>query len=293
MAVAKVALRQHGNITRIQLYALGVGDRAIARRVKAGRLYRVFRGVYAVGRPATTQLERAAAAVLACGPGAVLSHFSALSLWGFAKGWPPAPEVMIVGDRRPPGIVVHRTLNLPRRDVRFQLGIRATSPARTMLDCAPRLAEKTRTRTVDDALHTPFLSRSQLADVIDRYPTHRGAKLLIPFVDTTDGPTRSGWEEEFPAFCERFGLPRPRVNTVVNGFEVDGYFEAERLIVELDGYEFHRGRQAFEDDRDRDAEMLAAGLATVRVTWERIQKRSAREAERLRKILGQRRRRAA
>ncbi len=112
-------------------------------------------------------------------------------------------------------------------------------------------------------------------------------------MDTTDGPTRSGWEDEFPAFCEHFGLPRPRVNTIVCGFEVDAYFEAEKLIVELDSYEFHHDRDAFETDRDRDAETLAAGQATVRVTWERIEHRSAREGARLRKILNQRRRRAA
>ncbi len=113
---------------------------------------------------------------------------------------------------------------------------------------------KQRKRTVNDALHTPFLHRSQLAEIIDRHPTHPGAKLLRPFVDTTDGPTRSGWEDEFPAFCKQFGLPRPRVNTIVCGFEVDAYFEAEKLIVELDSYEFHHDRDAFETDRDRDAD---------------------------------------
>ncbi len=291
VAIAKVAGGQQGNITRVQLHVLGVGDRAIAHRVKTGRLYRVFRGVYSVGRPAITQLQRASAAVLACGPRAALSHLSALAAWAFARDWPAVPEVIIVGDRRPPGIIVHRTLSLPHHEIRIQQGIRATSPARTLLDCAPRLEPKQRKRTVNDALHTPFLHRSQLAEIIDRHPTHPGAKLLTPFVDTTDGPTRSGWEDEFPAFCKQFGLPRPRVNTIVCGFEVDAYFEAEQLIVELDSYEFHHDRDAFETDRDRDAETLAAGQATVRVTWERIEHRSAREGARLQTILDRRRRR--
>jgi Protein of unknown function (DUF559) len=291
VAISEVARRQHGNIHVKQLNALGLGKQAIWYRVKQGRLYPVFRGVYSVGRPATTPLERASAAVLACGPRGALGHFSGLASWAFARDWPWTPEVSIVGDRRPPGIVVHRTLHLPRRDIRIQQGIRVTSPARTLLDCAPRLGAKRRKRIVNEALHTPFVSRSQLAEVIERYPTHPGAKLLRPFVDTTDGPTRSGWEDEFPSFCEQFGLPRPQINTIVGGYEVDAYFEAERLIVELDGYEFHSDRQAFEADRERDAEMLAAGRATVRVTWERIEHRSAREAERLRTILAQRRRR--
>ncbi len=109
----------------------------------------------------------------------------------------------------------------------------------------------------------------------------------------TDGPTRAGWEDEFPMFREQFGLPRPQMNTIVDGYEVDAYFEAEGLIVGLDGYEFHSGREPFEADRDRDADMVLADLATVRVTWERIEHRSVREAERLRKILDRRRRRRA
>ncbi len=288
-AIGAVARRQQSNITVKQLNALGLGKQAIWYRVKQGRLYPVFRGVYSVGRPATTPVEQAAAAVLACGPRAALSHFSALPLWRFVKDWPQTPEVTILGDRRPPGIAVHRTLHLPRQELRVQLGVRVTSPARTLLECAPGLAARPLSRIVNEALHTPFLRKSQLAEVIDQHLNHPGAKLLAPFVDTTDGPTRSGWEDEFPAFCADFGLPRPQINPVVGGYEVDAYFEAERLIVELDGYEFHGDRRAFEADRDRDAEMLAGGRATVRVTWDRIEHRSAREAERLRTILAQRR----
>jgi predicted transcriptional regulator of viral defense system len=82
MAIAAIAAKQNGNITRRQLHGLGLSNSAIANRVATGRLHRVFRGVYAVGRRAITPQERAAAAVLACGPGAALSHSSAMALWG-------------------------------------------------------------------------------------------------------------------------------------------------------------------------------------------------------------------
>ena len=131
LAVARVATRQHGNITRRQLLACGLDDEAMAHRVRTGRLFRVYRGVYSVGRPPTTPLERAAAAVLACAPTGVLSHTSAMTLWGFWKRWDTPFEVTVTRDRRPTGITVHITTTLRRPDIRTHLGIRVTSPART------------------------------------------------------------------------------------------------------------------------------------------------------------------
>ncbi len=282
-AIARLAARQHGNITCAQLHALGLSKKAIARRVARGWLHKVHRGVYAVGRPPRTPLERAAAAVLACGATAALSHGSALALWGFAERWEAPLHVTSASDRRHPGIVTHQARGLTRADIRTQLGIRVTSPARTILDCAPGLPKLT--RVVNDALHSPFLTHAQLADVRRRSPTHVGAKLLDPFLSETDGLTRSGFEDDFLGFCERFGLPRPSTNTRVAGHVVDALFADRQLIVELDGWEFHHDREAFETDRDRDADTLAAGLKTVRITYERLRQRPEQEADRLRKIL--------
>jgi hypothetical protein len=288
-AIVALARRQHGNVTREQLLRLGLRPAAIAYRGRTGRLHRVHLGVYAVGRPPVTAFERSAAAVLACGPGAALSHFSALWLWGFVDRCPPRIEVAVALDRRPRGIAVHRLSVLPRRDLRRHQGIAVTSPARALLDCAPRMSRPALGRAVDDALLGPFLSRTHLADLCGRYPQHPGASLLAWFIDPSDGPTRSDWEREFPIFCSRFGLPRPRINAKVCGYEVDAYFETERLIVELDSWGFHQGRDSFERDRNRDADTLAAGLATVRLTWERMTGVPSREARRLRSILAQRR----
>ena len=129
-----LAATQNGNVTRGQLLELGLNDDAIAYRVKIGRLYRVFRGVYAVGRRPITPQEWASAAVLACGPGAVLSHSSAMALWGYWRHWDKPLEVTVVGDRRTPGIRVHRSATLRRRELTAHLGVRATTPARMLLD---------------------------------------------------------------------------------------------------------------------------------------------------------------
>jgi Transcriptional regulator, AbiEi antitoxin len=280
-----IARRQHRIITRAQLLALGLSPDTIKRLVRAGWLHREHLGVYAVGTPATTPLERAAAAVLACGDGAALSHASALALWGWAKRWPNAVHVTTQSDRRPSGLIVHRSTKLERADIRTHLGIRTTSPARSLLDCAPTIPI---TRPVNDALRSRFLTQAQLADVCARNPKHPGTKLLIEFLDLTSGPTRSEFEDAFPGFCQAFGLPVPRMNVIVCGYEVDAYFPDHGVIVELDGWAFHRDRVTFESDRNRDADTLAAGLVTVRITWARMTTDPQHEADRLNGILEQR-----
>jgi very-short-patch-repair endonuclease len=293
ICIARLADRQHGNVTRRQLVELGLSDDAIAYRVGLGRLHRVHAGVYGVGRPPKTALERAAAAVLACGVDAALSHVSALALWGFVKHWPTRFDVTIPGNRRPKGIAVHRAKTLQRPDLRRHHAIRVTSPARTLLDSAPTLTDRAFTRAVNDALLSQHLKRWQLAELLERCGSHPGTALLTPFLTHRGGPTRSEFEDAFLAFCERFRLPRPVVNTRVAGHEVDAFFEAEQLIVELDGYEFHSSRDAFERDRDRDAEAMVSGIGTVRITWLRLIDESEEEAARLHAILRARRGRAA
>jgi hypothetical protein len=124
---------------------------------------------------------------------------------------------------------------------------------------------------------------------VRRFPYHPGCARLAPLIARRGGLTRSDFEDAFLAFCGRFGFPAPIINTTVCGHEVDALFAAERLIVELDGWDFHRERDVFESDRNRDADTLAAGLATVRITWERLAESPDKEAERLDAILARRR----
>jgi hypothetical protein len=282
-----IAGRQYRNITRQQLLGLGLSRDAIGRRVRKGALYRVHPGVYSVGGPPVTALERAYAAILAAGPNALLSHSSAMTLWGFYKRWDAPFEVTTPCDRRPKGITVHlsRTLATPDRD--RQLGIPVTSPARTTLDIAPRLNDRLQ-RTVDGALLTPFLSRALLAEAIELHPGHPGTKLILPFITTADGPSRSGWEISFPDWaCAVLGS-RPIRNARVNGREVDNYFPEAWLIVELDSWEFHQTRTAFEDDRERDTDNLVHDIETMRLTWNRYYGAPQREADRLKLIYARR-----
>ena len=230
-------------------------------------------------------VSRAAAAVLACGDGAVLSHASAASLWGLGIRWAFSLEVTAEGRRERPGILTHRCPSLKRRDITRQLGVPVTSPPRTILDIAPRLTVKQRTRLVNDARRDGFLHPDSFTDILARNPYHPGARLLTPFADTSANPTRSPFEDDFLAFIQKYRLPTPQINVTVGGREVDAYFPGHHLIVELDGWDYHKDRDAFEDDRERDAENLRHRLNTLRITKQRMTQTPDREAERLQEIL--------
>lgn len=287
--IAALAREQRGYVTRRQLLALGMSAHVIEYRIATGRLLRVYNGVYAVGHEPTLAHDRAFAAVLACGPGAVLSHASAASVWGIYRRWETPFHVSITGSpRRRDGIRVHR-VKLDPSDRDSQLGLPVTSPARTLIDNAPDLTDKALTRAVNDLRLQHYLVLDDLAAAIDRCFGYPGVPRLREFVETPTGPTRSEFEDAFKAFCKRYGLPQPLTNEPLAGFEVDAYFHAERVVVELDGEPFHSDRDSFERDRERDAALLALGFVTVRITWTRLIETPQREAARLLAILEQRR----
>jgi hypothetical protein len=271
--IATTAAKQHGHVTRAQLMEVGIGHARIQRWCASGRLTRVHAGVYALGYRHSEPLAVAMAAVLACGDGAVLSHESAAALWGWRR-WPTVPEVSTTWERRKPGIRAHRTRSLPRADRTRQLGVPVTTPERTIREIESRLTRKQFTRMVKDA----WLERR-----LDKAAVTR----LLGYAAE---PTRSEFEEAFRRFCRRFGLPKPLMLASVNGHEVDALFSAQRLVVELDGWEFHGDQVAFASDRERDADLLDFGYETVRITWERLHETPEREAARLKRILARRER---
>ena len=227
--------------------------------------------------------------MLACGPGAALSHSSAMTLWGYWRQWDRPFEVTVVGDRRAKGIRIHRSTTLRRRDITTQLGISVTTPARTLIDMSPRLKDRALKRAVNNALNSMWLSEEQLVETLARHPTATGSKRIAKLIGQEGTPTRSGWEDDFPRFCADHGLPAPVMGLPFHGYILDAVFVAERVIVELDSWPFHKGKIPFEADRERDAETLARGFVTVRVTEERLEQRAKTEAKRLHAILKRRR----
>lgn len=277
--IARVAAKQHGHVTRRQLFDLGLGRRSIAQRLASGELVRVHAGVYAVGYERVEPVARAMAAVLACGDGALLSHDSAAALWGMRR-WPRIPEVTTPEHRRRPGIDTHRSRTLTCADRRVELNIPTVSAARAILDIAPLLSDKQLTRAVQDA------RRAGKIKPTDLHRLHLRCPRLRQLVDPTQNPTRSGLEDILIPWLRQHGLPIPILNTHINGYEVDALFRHHQTILELDGWEYHKDHPQWLADRERDAHHLSFGYPTVRVTEDRLTKH---EAERLRRTVSRRR----
>jgi hypothetical protein len=273
--VAELAERQHGVVARRQLMTLGVGRGGIDRRVRAGRLHRVHAGVFAVGHRHLSRHGRWLAAVLACGSGAMLSHRSAAALWGMLVTSGSRIDVVTPTRTRHnrEGIALHRVRSLHEEDCATTEGIPVTSVSRTLIDIAPVVLPRQLRRAVDEAERLEFFDLTAVDRLIQRSHGHRGLRSLRLVLRDFRGPpalTRSELERRFLALCSEAGLPRPQVNVLVAGYEVDVVWPAWRLVVELDGYAFHRDRTAFEEDRERDAVLQLAGYRVLRITHRRL-----------------------
>jgi len=247
--IARVAARQHGVVTIEQLVTAGVASSSVSRRVQAGRLHRVFRGVYAVGHAGLSSEGRWIAAVLACGEGAVLSHRSAAELWGMLEAHGPPVHVIArrSAGRKHRGLRAHRSPSLTLHETTSHRGIAVTTPARTLADL----------RHVE----SPGMVRKAI----------RQAEYLgLPLGEIQTDGTRSDLERAFLLLCRRYRLPAPEVNQRIGPYTVDFLWRDRRLVVETDGYATHRGRQAFEDDRARDSHLTALGYNVLRFTYHRL-----------------------
>jgi very-short-patch-repair endonuclease len=284
--IAGLAARQHGVVSRDQLTDAGIRAGAIDHRRRTGRLQLVHKGVYAVGYQSDSPLTRAMAAVLACGPGAVLSHRSAAALWEI-RAWSAAVEVSAPSRHSHVGVVVHRARTLTRRDTTIHHGIPVTTIARTLIDVADTLDDAALARAVNEARVIHRIQLNELARRLAETRGRRGAHRLRSFVDSPAAPTRSALEDAFLSFTERHQLPRPEVNQRIAGYEVDMLWRSERLVAELDGRRFHDHLDGFERDRDKDANLMAAGYRVIRITWRRLDTDPEREARRLHALLAQ------
>jgi hypothetical protein len=260
-----------------QIAALDVSQRAVSHRVAAGRLHVVHRGVYAVGHTVLGQRGCWMAAVLAGGPGAVLSHASAAALWEMRRTAPSSVDVSVrrSGRTKRPGLRLHWPRTLHASEVTTHDGIPTTTPARTILDLAATLQPHRLERLLDQAEILELTDYPALDAIARAHPGHRGAKRLKQTVKQYEaGATlkRSDLERLFLTLCDKHGLPTPSVNHSPAGKEVDFLFAPQRLIVEADSWRFHKTRQAFERDRHRDAMHLRAGYRTLRVTDRQLER---------------------
>jgi very-short-patch-repair endonuclease len=289
-----LAVRQRGLLTGAQLVSLGVGRRTIERWVASGRLRAVHLNVYAVGPQPLARHARWLAAVLAKGPGAVLSHESAAALWRLAGD---RREVHVTAPsgrhgRGRSGIHLHRG-KIARDEWMVREGIPVTTVARTLFDIAETVEPPQFKSAWDEADRLRLLRIPQVTTIYDRHRGRRARSSIRPFllaearhVEDSASPL----EERFAAFVVAHRLPSPQTNVLVDGDEVDVLWPEARLIVELDSWEFHAHRAAFEKDRNRDTDHLLADYRTIRVTHRRLSYEPDRLAGQIRALLAMARR---
>ncbi len=273
--IGDLAARQFGIVARKQLLAMGIGPGAIETRLRLHYLHPLHRGVYAVGHLALVPLAREMAAVLACGHGAAISHRSAAVVWHLLLASDDAEIDVTVparGQRCRPGLRIHGSTRLSPQDIRHLRGLPVTAPWRTLVDLADTATDHELERATHEAITRRLLNARRLRAELDGYRGRRGVGRLKKLLED-DGPstvTRSEAEERFLALVRSAGLPAPEVNVLVHGHEVDFLWREQGLVVEVDGFQFHSTREAFERDRRRDAELQSAGLRVLRVTWRQV-----------------------
>jgi very-short-patch-repair endonuclease/predicted transcriptional regulator of viral defense system len=269
--VAALAERQHGVVSTRQLAALGLSQRGVSHRAATGRLHRVHRGVYAVGHPVLTVNGRRMAAVLAAGPGAVLSHTSAAALWEIRPSAAARIDVSVRtpgGRAKRRGLRIHRAMELRDDEITEHDGIPVTTPSRTLLDLAATLPHRALERALDELEVRELYDLTSLSAVARAHAGERGARALAEAL-AQDGDltlTDSELEEVMVTLCDQHGLERPAPRRWVAGLRVDFLFAAARLVIEADSWAYHRTRRAFERDRERDAILARAGYRTLRFT---------------------------
>lgn len=293
--IAELATRQNGNVTRGQLVHAGLSRGAIAHRVRSGRLHRHYHAVYLVGHTAEPRFAREHGAVLACGADAFLSDRAAAEVFEMVERVPGRDidvSIRSRSSRSRPGIRIHRRPALDRCDTGFSHGIPITSPARTLLDFAVEAQLRELERAFHEALVQNLVTRTALGELIARTPGHHGMPLIATLLDDYVGPTltRSDGEERMLALARSARFPRPEVNAVIHGYEVDFLWRAQQVVVEVDSGRWHGNPAALERDHRKNADLRRREYEVLRYTWKQIvHDRDAVVAELARAIGGPRR----
>jgi uncharacterized protein DUF559 len=267
-----LAERQHGVVSTWQLLELGVNERIVLSRRAGGLLVPLHQGVYALGRTHLGVEGRATAAVLACGPGAVLSHFSAGRHWGLCGSRGDIEVLRQSGGLEPKshdGVQLHQTRRLEPYEVTMERGIPVAVMERVLLDLAGRTGMQRLERMFVQAYKRDDFSWPRLGRIITRRRGCKGVGKLRRIaleVDPEALETKSPPEVDFLALWRQTDSPMPSVNVLVEGHLVDFLWSEQRVIVETDSWSHHGDPLSFEKDYQRDVELTAAGYDVHRTT---------------------------
>jgi very-short-patch-repair endonuclease len=276
-SILELARRQRGLVTISQLRDAGLSPRQVLTRRTSGLLHPLHRGVYLVGGGEPDHTTVVLAAVLAAGPGAIASHASAAALWDLPVPAGELPEVTVPLGRqpRPPGVTVHRSRLLEARDRRTVEGIPVTSVPRLLCDLARRCTDDELSRLLDEAWRRRLTTPNGLDARSARLPMAPGrSPARVARVVGERRKTRRAQESELERRIWRLiresDLPLPVAQHVVDlpsgRRRLDLAWPRQWLAYECDGYEWHKGRHRFDDDRVRRNELVAAGWTVLNAT---------------------------
>lgn len=271
-------------MARGQLLALGFSRSAIEHRLRTGRLRPVRRGVYAVGRREISRKGSWMAATLSCGNGAFLTHLSAGALHGICEERPGRIEIGVRDGhvRGQADIRARRRPTLARGEVGSVDGVPVTSPVQTMLDLATVQGPRRLLRSINEADKLDVIDAERLRREIERRPGVPGIRPLRRLLDRdTFVLSEDELERLFLPLAREAGLPLPRSKQIVNGYEVDFFWPTLGLVIETDGWRYHRTPAAQARDARRDQDHTAAGLTPLRISHHEVK----HEPGRVRSIL--------
>ena len=254
-------------VARRDLLEIGFSPSAIEHRIHSGRLHPIARGVYAVGWPLSSRRQQWMAAVLAGGEGACLSHRSAGAFWKIAEHRPGPISISVRRhcDLHRPDLHIHVRCRLLRHNVVVSDGIPVTAPAQTLLDLATELSPSQLERAVNEADKHDLIDPENLRTALSAFAGQPGVRALRTLLDRqTFRLSDTELEVLFRPIAASAGLPVPLTKDMVNGFEVDFYWPDLRLVVETDGWRYHRTASAQTRDALRDQTHTASGLVPLR-----------------------------
>lgn len=268
--IARITATQRTIASAEQLYARGVSKRAIEYRLSSKRMRVVFHGVYTVAPGELPPLALEQAALIACGERSFISHRSAAFVWGLLETPPALVEVSVVGRfcASRPGIRVHRIQSIHPSECLRHDGLWISSPARAVLEVAETASVDEVAHLVNEGQGLRRFKPRDLEAVRRRHRGRRGVGRLAEVLGDEDAMTitRSKAEKAFLKLIRDARLPAPETNQRLGPYEPDFMWREQRLIVELDSYQFHGGPDGFHNDREKDLVFRDAGFDVLRPT---------------------------
>lgn len=280
-----LARGRDGIVSRRELLANGASARSISDAITRSQLFPVFLGVYLVGRPHLTRTGLLRASVLAAGEGAVLGVRTAAAEWGFLDHRYPIEvlrssgaksrraDLEVEGEDWRPYLLIHRPRRVPESQIVFRNGLPLSSPARTLLDLVSFLPRQRFRKAFMEADRLNLLDDHALIECAASTRGRRGGAVFRAAVQRRIPDVQGAaslLEALLMDLVERGVMPMPDVNCRTGSYRPDFRWSAQGVLVETDGYEFHRGREAFENDILRSNRLRSEGWTVLRFTWRMV-----------------------